>query len=832
MSDNDKPAGAAASDDEVLSRAFQKLGENFGKALLADGDGGLVSVLDEVDALLDGGYLSVARSIIVAAFSRIAAGPLSDPEAVAAFTDERRYIGVLAEGLKQQGRTLLWAAAVDASARVAVHEGRYEQARDLFARAARAYTDNDAGVEAAFATLHAGVAGDQVGEKDDEAAVAMVRALDTFRRLSHPRGEALALVNLAKARNRHGDVASARDLLEQARAVRYGRDGHLTTSIDLEFALLSLDDGDERAAYPLLTKALRSAQRRADHPQARIAAVNLALMAEGRGADRRAVHWWEIASEQALAVDDSPGWRESEASRALALARLARFEEAIATFDAVIEDAAPVDALMAARAQADRGAAALESTLSTDDGEPNPSFAAQMAQAESSLHQARAQLENLGDLEWAEQVVRNLRILWNRTGEQQRGAAAFTTDAERFRQTEPTYAAELLRNSAWLLLSTAPSDSAKAEQQLVDAAKLASADAAEQIWALARDAGALGARLQYESAMRLFDEALDHAEANGELSSLGNVLNDSAIVAAESGDLDAAAERLQRALEVSKSLHDRVLQCLVEGNLGETLVRQGEKERARAHFDVAASLAQQIGDLERAASAAASLANTFVDEGALDEAESAAGIADRLAQESGSGDALARAESVHASVEYARGEYEAAYRAWLRCIDLAEEREVGEYQAFALDSLANIGDWSRFRRQLDRFARSAQKTGSQFGFVEKLHLPGLTWLRRGHAHAAGTVLAYSVLLGLEAASKARGRRDLHSEGEMYRVTQSLGFAQAVFQLLELPPALLARVRKAYEKAVRAMAGDNADIAIDLVDDLIRSDDDEGQTVAE
>lgn len=228
-----------------------------------------------------------------------------------------------------------------------------------------------------------------------------------------------------------------------------------------------------------------------------------------------------------------------------------------------------------------------------------------------------------------------------------------------------------------------------------------------------------------------------------------------------------------------------------------------------------------------------SLANTYVtEEGGIEQAERLTEQALAAAQRSRSEEALLRARSATASVAYRRGDYEQAYETWSECAARETPQDGAEHQAFALDALAQIGDWPRYRKTLERFARRAQRADAQFEFVEKLYLSALTWLGRGRAAAAGTVLAYGVLLAFEAASSrfgAAGRTLSTADREqaMVRTAGAMGSARAVFVLLGLPDRQVARVRRAYERTIRKAAGADGELLIETVDSqILRPDDGE------
>jgi hypothetical protein len=163
---------------------------------------------------------------------------------------------------------------------------------------------------------------------------------------------------------------------------------------------------------------------------------------------------------------------------------------------------------------------------------------------------------------------------------------------------------------------------------------------------------------------------------------------------------------------------------------------------------------------------------------------------------------------------------------WVECVGLVEERDAGEYQAFALDSLARLGEWRPFKRELDRFARAAQKAGLQKSFSNKLYLSARTWLDEGRPRAAGVVLAYTVLLALDEVMQATRQmpesaaRTQASIRSVFGVADALGGAGAFLYLIDLPANSRATLRASYESTIRSIAGEDAQSVIDIVDDML------------
>jgi len=190
---------------------------------------------------------------------------------------------------------------------------------------------------------------------------------------------------------------------------------------------------------------------------------------------------------------------------------------------------------------------------------------------------------------------------------------------------------------------------------------------------------------------------------------------------------------------------------------------------------------------------------------------------------------MARSVSVEASICYADGEYEKAHSLWSRSASLVETRSAGEYQAFALDSLAQLGKWRRFKRELDRLASASQKSATQVEFVEKLYMPAQTWLRLGRPKAAGVVLAYIVLLGLQGIGAEHTKAIVSRGGNaarnliLLKSGSVLGAARAFFELMEMPEKARRTMRSAYARTITSIAGSDAPHVLDLVDQFAQND---------
>lgn len=826
----------AAGDADWRSRPdwVEHLAGMVGTALVAEDDDPFLELLADIDALLTSGHEEVAVLVAQAALHRSLHGRITNRDFDATqVTDKEKLEEDLTAVIQTATGARLRAAALDAVGRVMVERRRYERARDAYLAAGEGWAALAEESHRGLSLLRAGASAYQLEDIEDSILLSR-RAHDVYQGLGDVQGMLWAVLNLVQAENFRGDIDASRELLREARELNRGlRDGHASASIVLEEAILAAEGGDTAAARDGFRKAYRSGRRRQDLDQALVAAKNLAIIAAEEHQEARSIEWWSVAADLAARLHD---WREEQdvqRARGVALAQGRHFDEAIAAFDRALEINLEHESMLdLARTRADEGAVVLEYAIK--GGVSDVRFEELTAHGVVLLDHARTELEKLGDFEWAAIAVRNLRTAWVLRNEEADGATALIDAAEGFDQVEAAYCVELRRNAAWLLLASGSlaSDDPRSAEWLIESATASSEDHVERAWSLAQQAGEAAARGFDETALRLFDTAIERLDPEGNSSAFGNILNDSVLVVARQGDLDEAHRRLLRVEEIALHAQDRVLLSLALSNLGETAVRLDDDETAREYFRRSIQLAEELGDEEHVAIGLAALANTYVND--HDQVVEAARLGEQalsVADRSGSDEAILRAASSRASVAHAQGDYETAYRIWSECADRESAAEGAEHQAYALDSLAQLGNWPRFRRELDRYTRRAQKADSQFAFVEKLHLSALTWLSRGRAAAAGTVLAYGVMLAFEAASKGYGEtgRQLSTadrEQAMVRTAAAMGSARAVFVLLDLPARVRATARRAYERTIQKAAGEDADQLMETIDCMILGVDEE------
>lgn len=808
----------------------EHLSTELAHASTASSDDAMDLLIDEVDGLLASQAEEVAQLLTDVALYRAARGPITRERVDAGRLNIPPREELTAELADATNPNLFAARAMAAAARVAAVQRQYGNGRALYLCAAAAFAHNEDEQNEAVSLLRAGAAAHHSGDTD-AALTITERAREAYAELNDVEGEIWAVLNLSQTMNLRDEHDHARDLLDQARRLAQGRkNGHIRASIEIDDAILKIEEGDIAGAKAALRFAHRSATRRDDQEQALVAAKNLALLLQNHDDLSRSTRWWKSALTAAHKLND---WREVqdlEHSQSIALAQQGNHDEAIAALDRAIEVSREHDdPLSAARATADKGAALLDRTLRSKD--VDEAFDASVAQAIDILEEARAALEELGDFEWAQIAARNLRAAWVLSNQEAHGATALAQAAEQ--TLAPDYARELRRNAAWLLLAAGAEadDDQRINPWLTASAIHDADDGIERAWSLAQQAASLANSGFDKTALHLYDLALENITAESQPSAYGNILNDSVLVINDEERLPEVRDRLLKVEQIARVSEDRVLLSLALSNLGETAVRMDQAPLAREYFAAAVALAQKVGNDARAAISLASLSNTYIDEGRVEDADRTSQEALRLAIRSGSDEAWVNATSASASAAYLRGDYEGAYRLWTECIAVEDPEDCGEHRAFALDSLAKTKDWPRFLKELDRVARQTQRESTQFAFVEKLHLSALTWLDQGNARGAGVVLAYGVLLAFEAASRGLGPdgRELSTadrQRSMVQVGHAMGAARAVFELMELPQKQARTARVSYERTIRRAAGADADELIETVDRYISSDDDD------
>jgi len=821
------------------SDAVELLAVAMGKTLALGNDRDFLSFAIVAFDLERAGNDDWAHLIVQALLLHMTPHDLRDDTSLSEWLfDSSKYDHLLGQVIEDRASLpLLHAATLTIAGRVASAQGRYDQAAATFEAAAESWRRQGERREEAIALMALGAAHSHRGRPDD-AERAVESSMAIFAHLGDRYGQALLMLNNVENALAREDVEGARNRLNDVRPlIRTLRDGHLTNSFILSEASIQIDTNEFASARRLYAVAVSSARRRQDLDQLVAATRNLAKVTTEHFSRQRGITLWAQARDVARQVHD---WREEQAiERALGveLARERRFAEAVEAFEnAEALNERFGDRLEAARVRADLGAATLSWAVSLSAEADDAMFNDLLARAEQVIDRARHELEELDDFDWAEITVRNLRAVWSNSDHSPYGVNVLIKTAETFANARPEYSAEALRNAALLSLSQRDGQTESSDDPigwLVAAVKLRRMDDDDRAWSLANDASLLTrAYGLHVFAVQLFDAALQLLDPTQNPTAWGTIQNDAALAAAAADLLSDAEARLRGVTEIARISENRVLLQLAVSNLGELAARRGSSEEARALFIDAAGISEALGDYSEAADSWASITNSWVLDGNLEEARRAAAKTALLASQSTSSEAVARAESSAAGLRYLEGDFETAHALWMRCASLVDGPKSGEYLAFALDSLARLGDWRRFKRQLDKLARSAQENGTQLDLVSKLDRSVGMWLNQDRPKAAGIVLANLVALSLEGLSisvAAAGREvggQAAKDQELMRSSHLFGAARAYLKLWEFQGSQRLTMRREYEKAIRRIAGYDADQVIELVDDYALSSDDD------
>ncbi|WP_375404859.1 hypothetical protein [uncultured Amnibacterium sp.] len=523
-------------------------------------------------------------------------------------------------------------------------------------------------------------------------------------------------------------------------------------------ALWQTTEPGSSEAREYFRRALRLADLSYDEELRILIRRDLGTFYANRGQRRWARHWWQRAREMA----QSARLQEDEAEVLRSFAFLAVEEDNLEQAEQLFGEASELsarsgDTAGALHDRADALAALLGAELqragATSAEEVRAEFDTKVI---SPLLGTLDLLEARRDVVWAARIVRNLQVAWIFKEAQGEGAALLGERANGAAAAlEPEYRKALLRGAGLLLIQDEQASQGVA--RLEESAQLEEDDAqfiAEDLWQLALEVdGRLG---RPREAMALADRAIDLFAETRALTSLGNALNDSALMAERAMDPVNARSRLERARVLAEEQSDRVLGALVVFNLAHLDRREGRIAEARRGFSDAAQMSLSVGIREQAIECEIELGICDLIEekdlkGAYEIGSNAEKSAIELRDDRLVGDAL----SLQASVNFAQGEFGRAADLWRRSMAADATADPGEREAFILEALARIPEYKRFDRELSRAVRRAQRTDTRDGLVGNLWRPALTWLRAGRIKRAAEVLAVAALLGAEAWGQRR-----------------------------------------------------------------------------
>jgi hypothetical protein len=807
--------------------AVELLAAATGAAVAAPDDEAFEELLDEVHPLIEAGMDTVARAIVEAALYRATHGrPTSREDFIGDELGEDRWDDLLRQGLDSEANSWLLAASLGAAADITRNSDNLTRAAELHDASARVWRSLGEVELQAFELLRRGATEHLLGNFKEALDIGD-QASALFHEVGNTRGEVLVSLNLEQARQSMGDAdGSLREFRNAERLALGLKDGYLSASISMARGVIEARARNFISAQRAFSRAYGTAYKRGEVPQAAAAARNLAAVNNDLGRRRRSDHWWLKSIDLATEIHD---WRSAQDwahQYALILADQGYFVEATSQLDRSAElNRSNGDYHQAARVQGDKVAVLLNWAIA--ESTPEDESRELIERSEALALPTWRSLEEYLDFEWATTLSHNLRAIWTLSRREDYGAEIFAGSAESHSAENPAYAGEVLHDAAFLLLAADRRDRGPAIGLLIRSAFLRHDEEISRAMDLASDAAYVATR-DKRSALLVFDAALESLKSRGE-TAFGNIQNDAAIVAFELGDFAAAQARLEDVIQIASNTNNRVMLAKATGNLAELTFRDGDNARARELFDRAAELELKLGNIAAAADMQSAMSNAFIRENLYARATKASDSAQELAAKSGSQISIARALSTKASLYFADGDYELAYETWSRSAGLSVGSKSDEYRSFALEALARVGDWPRFKATFLKWAREAQKEKTQVSFVKDLHRPATELLRQNRAAPVGMIIAYAVLLGLEGVllttqgPSARTLPEADTNFELSRIAEPIGIAYAFFVLLDMPARQRATMRRAYERTIRATAPESARQILDLVDEYLASD---------
>ncbi|WP_159540893.1 tetratricopeptide repeat protein [Aeromicrobium sp. 9AM] len=794
----------------------------------------LVEYADIAAEFADYGMLGVATQMVRGLLSRIAMQKNRPADEVLALLDSNAVVD--ASGLMDilgDPQTLLDVRILGLIAHLARAQNRNNDALRHFMAAAEAAGSLGFELDEAINYQSLGALYSEIGDLE-EATSFSDRALDIYASMGDW-GRLIATrlnqVQVLISQERYADAELVLDQLREP--VLRLRDGHYSASWKRCGLLIEIKQGQVNLARAELVKLYQSRMRAGDLRLAETLARDIAILTEDVRDEKAAVPWWRKALTLSQRLGDHHEQQIMAHALAVALLRDNQFEDAIAAFSVSLDaDSNDVYEDDANQALADRGTAHLAFALDllerakrrTKDAKANAEEAwTHLATAESELLRSIEFFHATRDIEWSLRTATNLRAVWIAANKLSYGAQVMGGWARQVESWDSGYAASLYRLAATLNVEPGQ-DSELASSQLLQAAEIDAREQRLDASAVLADAHILArSDLSLLDRLAAFDRAIALARQDGDMALVGDILNDSALVAVEEQDWDKANDRLRAADEVAEQSSNRVLAAMVKGNLGEIYSRQSQFEIARQYFAEASALAEQVGDLESAADSMASSANSMLSLGKSAELEQAVRDAETLAERSRSSSARARARSSRASLLYSKGEFSEAFRAWEDASKLVEPSERHEYRRLALEALVAEGDYSKFNVALERYFRAAQAEGTQLLLAGQLWHVVSGWLKSDRVQLAAKVLAYSVLLAIDGYSSLPNREEDDTESvrarDLLGITTALAPARIYLEWEdELGPLKVARLNRHFEKYVRSAIEDpkDAEIVIDLV----------------
>lgn len=675
----------------------------------------------------------------------------------------------------------------------------------------------------AAAEQSVGAALSRAGRRE-EAEPYSLRAQAVYERMDDRQRLASVLSNRAQDALTDGDPEKARALLRRVLALAADTGDRRRRDQALQLiAMTDLLAGDVDRAERGLRDVVARARRTGDLDLLRVAAQNLAaLLSEHRG-PAAALRWQRRALRLAEQTGEPLAVEELSRSLGTALAvvgELPAAEEQLRQAVSVAEVLG--DPFRIAAGRADLAAVLVASVTGTAvvrdsaaDGRHGPGargrrpsaaeWTARLDEAVALLRRAADAFADLGDDEWLDRTVGNLAIALREQGEPRAAAAALAERAAG--HANPSTAADLFQDAAWLLLAAGEPDDA------LRLARRAAEDRDDDApWRLATSAADAAGAGHPAVARTLFEEALARIAPDQRAGPLAaDIRNDLALAHADIGEHDQARALLARNADDARRANNRVELAKAVANLAEMNRRNDDHVAAAEQLSEAAALYAAMSDHDNAAEQWALLAHASL---VLDRPSAARQAAHRAAQSAdaaGTATAAAAAARAHGHIRQAEGRYLAASVLYLAAAPHETGLQRAESRAAALTALAELGDWPRYRNVLRIVQRELHADPAAASAAPALAAPAAAWLAAGRPRRA----AGALVLALTAAIRGYLDADLQSRDSSSLLAET--FLRAA-QALDEPGATPAD-RTACRRAVLAPLRRQPELA-DFVDNLL------------
>jgi len=254
-----------------------------------------------------------------------------------------------------------------------------------------------------------------------------------------------------------------------------------------------------------------------------------------------------------------------------------------------------------------------------------------------------------------------------------------------------------------------------------------------------------------EAAVDTLESAVQRRE-EGNLTNLSSSLNNLGLVHWKLGDLDAAAEYIERAADIHREVGDRNGQSATLTNLGVLAEARGDYEAALAYYDQSRAAAEDLGDERSRALLYGNVATASWRLGRLDAALEQCRNGIEISRDIDDDPGLAAQLETEATILIARGETDRAREAVEEALAVAES--VGDDERLA-SVRGTLGRLDRIEGNVERAIerhRAGRDAATGAGTTEKA-VTNLVELVRDHLAAADHEAAVA------AAEDAVGRAD-------------------------------------------------------------------------